>query len=237
MKYSTPRIVQNQGYRPLRWSLVLLAMCGLVLAGYYASQYQIDQRSQETQNVIKFQQERIDELEINRSESTEKLAVLERTSQIDREAVRKVKEELKNYQQERSKLDEELTFLRSMVSSKGDREGVQIHRFSLKQGAEEREFQYRFTLSQAMKNGNTASGWVFLAVDGLKEGEPVWLPLREVTKEKTERIKMRFKHFQDLEGVIRLPSNFEPLKVIVEVKPSKKNLPEVKQRFDWVVKG
>jgi len=88
-----------------------------------------------------------------------------------------------------------------------------------------------------MKNGNTASGWVFLAVDGLKEGEPVWLPLREVTKEKTERIKMRFKHFQDLEGVIRLPSNFEPLKVIVEVKPSKKNLPEVKQRFDWVVKG
>lgn len=48
---------------------------------------------------------------------------------------------------------------------------------------------------------------------------------------------MRFNHFQDIEGVIKLPEDFKPLKVIVEVKPSNKNMSEVKQRFDWVVKG
>ncbi|MCB1830102.1 MAG: hypothetical protein H6964_11280 [Chromatiaceae bacterium] len=209
----------------------------MALVGYYASRYQAGLGSQELQSVVRLQQERINELERIRLESAEKLAVLERSSQIDQEAVRKVRDELKNYQQERLQLDEELTFLRSMVSTKDDREGVQIHRFSLKKGDGEGVFQYRFTVTQSMNNGDTASGWAFLAVDGLKEGEPMWLPLREMTKEKTERIKVRFNQFQDIEGIIQLPENFKPLKVIVEVKPSNKNLPEVKQRFDWVVKG
>jgi len=212
-------------------------MLSLASLGYYASRYQINLGSQELQGIIQLQQNQIEELEHGRSSAEEKLAVLERSSQIDREAMRIVKEELKNYQEERSQLEEELTFLRSMVSAKDDREGVQIQRFSLKRGSDEREFQYRFTVTQAMKNGETASGWIFLAVDGLNENEPIWLPLRELTKDNTERIKMRFNHFQDIEGVIRLPDNFKPLKVIVEVKPSSKNMPEVKQRFDWVIKG
>jgi hypothetical protein len=237
MKYSTPRIVQDQGYRPLRWVLILILMCGMALAGFFASRYQASLSSQELQQIIRFQQNQIEELERDRLDSAEKLAVLERSSQIDQEAVRKVREELKSYQQERSELDEELVFLRSMVSAEDDRKGVQIHRFSLRKGDAEGEFQYRFTVTQSMKNGDTASGWAFIAVDGLRNGEPVWLPLRELTKEKTERIKVRFKQFQDIEGVIQLPDNFKPLKVIVEIKPGSKNLPEVKQRFDWVVKG
>jgi len=237
MKYSTPRIVQNQGYRPLRWILILVLMCGLVFIGYYASHFQADLGSQEMLGVIKFQKERIDELERERSDSAEKMALLESSSQIDQEAVRKVREELKNYQQERSQLDEELIFLRSMVSAKDDRKGIQIHRFSLKKGSAEGEFQYRFTVTQSMKNGETASGWAFIAVDGLRDNQPVWLPLRELTKEKTERIKVRFNQFQDIEGLIQLPDNFKPLKLIIEVKPGSKDLPEVKQRFDWEIKG
>lgn len=237
MKYSTPRIVQDQGYRPLRWILILVSMCGLVFIGYYASRFQAHLGLQEMQDVIGFQKERIDELERDRSESAEKIAVLERSSQIDQEAVRKVRAELKNYQQERLQLDEELTLLRSMVSTKDDREGVQIHRFSLQKGSAEGEFQYRFTVTQSIKNGDTASGWAFIAVDGLRGGEPVWLPLRELTKEKTERIKVRFKQFQDIAGTIQLPEDFKPLKVIVEIKPGNKDLPEVKKRYEWVVKG
>lgn len=240
MKYSTPRIVQDQGYRSLRWILILVLMCGMVVVGFFANRFNADfdsQEMQQLQDVIKFQKERIDELERDRSASAEKMALLERSSQIDQEAVRKVREELKNYQDERLQLDEELIFLRSMVSVKEDREGVQIHRFSLKKGASEGEFQYRFTVTQSVKNGDTASGWAFIAVDGLQDNEPAWLPLRELTKEKTERIKVRFKQFQDVEGIIQLPGNFKPLKVIVEVKPGGKDLPEVKERFDWVVKG
>lgn len=237
MKYSTPRIVQAQGYRSLRWILILVLMCGMATLGFFANRFQENLNSQEIREVIKYQKDRIDELERDRAASAEKIAVLESSSQIDQEAVRQVREELKSYQQERLQLDEELIFLRSMVSAKDDREGVQIQRFSLKKGSAEGEFQYRFTVTQSVNNGEIASGWAFLAVDGLQDGEPAWLPLRELTKEKTERIKVRFKQFQDIEGVIQLPDSFKPLKVIVEVKPGGKDQPDVKQRFDWVVKG
>jgi len=236
MNYSTPRIVQSQGHRPLLWLLIVLLMGAMVFLGHYATRYQNDLRSQEMQEVINYQKERINELERDRADASAKMALLERSSQIDQEAVRKVKEELIEYQEERSQLNEELLFLRSMVSDKNDREGVQIHKFSLLKGETEGEFQYRFTITQSAKNGET-TGWAFLAVDGLQGGEPAWLPLRELTKEKTERIKVRFKQFQDIEGVINLPDGFKPLKLIVEVKPGNKDLPDVKERFDWLVKG
>ena len=35
----------------------------------------------------------------------------------------------------------------------------------------------------------------------------------------------------------RLPDNFKPRRVIVEIKPNNKKLPEVKEHFDWVVAG
>jgi len=72
-------------------------------------------------------------------------------------------------------------------------------------------------------------------VDGVNGEEPAWLPLREITEGNTEKVKMRFKHFQEVEGVIQLPEGFTPLKVIIEIKPSNKKLPELKRRFDWVV--
>ena len=66
---------------------------------------------------------------------------------------------------------------------------------------------------------------------GMYQGE------RELTEENTELLKMRFKHFQDLEGVVQLPEGFTPRKMIVEIKPNSKKLPPVKERFDWTVTG
>ena len=56
MKYSTPRIVQDRGFRFLRWVLILVLMCGMALVGYYASRYQAGLGSQELQSVVRLQQ-------------------------------------------------------------------------------------------------------------------------------------------------------------------------------------
>ena len=135
-------------------------------------------------------------------------------------------------------MEEELLFLRSMVSSKDERNEIRIQRFKLERTSSERRFRYSFTLTQNFSQGDAAAtGSIFLAVDGTQEGEPRWLPLRDLTEENTELLKMRFKHFQDLEGVVQLPEGFTPLKMIVEIKPNSKKLPPVKQRFDWAVAG
>ena len=70
-------------------------------------------------------------------------------------------------------------------------------------------------------------------MDGIRDGQPKWLPLRDITDNNAEIILMKFKQFQDVEGVIRLPDSFKPKKMIVEIKPNNKKLSPVKQRFKW----
>lgn len=237
MRYSTPKIVQpGSGLLPA-WliALLVLALIGSILAYLHFSQRVAGPAIEELQHKVSIQQRRIEELESERVALNERITGLTRASQIDQEAIRQVREELSSRQEERASMEEELAFLRSMVSSKEDREGIQVQRFKLHKGAPTGVYHYSFTLTQTIKNGDAAVGWIFFAVDGVSAGKPAWLPLREITEESTEKVKMRFKHFQDVEGEIRLPEGFKPLKVIIEVKPNNKKLPELKQRFDWVV--
>ena len=238
MKYSTPKIVQPGSRQGYLWLVLgLLTLLALVVGwqsfdlGRGHAGDELRQLRVETAD----QQQRITELEQLRAALQEQLAGLERANQVDREAMRQVREQLAGYQQERVKMEEELTFLRSMVSSKGERGALRIQRFQLQPAGEKGSYRFSFTVTQTLANETAAVGSIFFAVDGTQNGKPLWLPLREITEEKSEKLKMRFNNFQDVEGLIRLPEDFEPRRVIVEIKPNNKKLPEVKEHFDWVL--
>lgn len=234
--YKTPRIVQPGRRSPWGGLLLLVVLAALLGAGWYGFYLQPQVPLVDTEKMqaeLAGQTDRIRELERERERLLEQVAILERAGQIDREAVRQVREQLAGFQAERSKMEEELTFLRSMVSTKEDRQGIQIQRLALSADGGNGRYRYRFTITRNMQIDGVAAGWIFFAVDGLRDGEPVWLPLREITEDNTDKLKMRFKHFQDIEGQIQLPDDFKPLKVIIEVKPNNKKLSPVKQRFDW----
>ncbi len=238
MHYRTPRIVQPGSRLPLFLSLLVVLM--LLAGGWYL--WLGPGRDQgpdpaQLQQQLDASAARIQALEVEREKLLEQIAMLERTSQIDREAVRQVREQLAAYQEERSKMEEELTFLRGMVSSRQDREGIQVQRLVLKRAGDDGRYSFRFTVTRNMQNDGVVSGSIFFAVDGQRDGKPTWLPLREITDDSVEKLRMRFKNFQDVEGDIRLPEGFKPLKVIIEVKPNDKKLPPVKQLFDWKVTG
>jgi len=236
VNYRTPRIVQ-QGHRsPWVWLAVLLVVAVLAGAGWYGFNARWQTPAPDLQALraeLAGQAGRIVELEQERDRLLEQVAILERAGQIDREAVRQVREQLAGFQEERSKMEEELTFLRSMVSTKEDRNGIQIQRLALAADGGDGRYRYKFTITRNMQSDGVATGWIFFAVDGIRDGEPVWLPLREITEDNTDKLKMRFRHFQDIEGQIRLPDGFKPLKVIIEVKSNNKKFSPVKQRFDW----
>ena len=149
--------------------------------------------------------------------------------------MRQVKKQLADYQEERAKIEEELTFLRSMVVDKETRNGIQIREFKLERAGAKGVYRYRFAITRSDKGSDMATGSIFIAVDGLRDGQPKWLPLRDITDDNIEMVLMKFKQFQDVEGVIRLPDSFKPKKMIVEIKPNSNKLSPVKQRFDWTV--
>jgi hypothetical protein len=122
-----------------------------------------------------------------------------------------------------------------MVVDKETRNGIQIREFRLERAGAKGVYRYRFAITRSDKGTDMATGSIFIAVDGVRGGQPKWLPLRDITEDKTEMVLMKFKQFQDVEGVIRLPDSFKPKKMIVEIKPNSDKLSPVKQRFAWTV--
>jgi hypothetical protein len=179
----------------------------------------------------------IEALRQERATLRQRVAALERSSQIDRESVRRTRKLIEEYQSERLKLEEELTFLRGIISQAATKGGLSIHNFELAANGEEGVYRFRFTVSQVLKNFGVARGGISITLDGTKEGQESSLSLADVTKDKKESLSMRFKHFQNYEGVIRLPKDFKPTALTVEVKPTNKKLSPVSRRFKWVVIG
>lgn len=182
-------------------------------------------------------QQKVEKLEIDRASLRQQLADLERRSQVDREAVSKAKEELKRYQTERLDLQEEVAFLRGIVSS-GEGIGVlRIQHFHLERGGSDNLYRYRFTISKVLRDSIVTTGQIRVTLDGKQGFEERSLPLKEVTANNDETLKMRFRHFQNIEGEFSLPSGFRPSGVTIEVDPDGKGFSPASKHFDWVITG
>ncbi len=234
-KMSTPKIT-HPGHS-VAWSLLPLVgvLCGVTW--YMVEQVQVSKEPRyiKLDEQATLQQQRIEALEKERFELHQQVAVLERTSQIDREAIFQIRAEVKERQSERLKLQEELIFLRGVVSSGAKKGGLNLQDFHLQNIENSGIFRYRFTVTQVLKNIGVVTGRIWISLDGKQADEQLSLPLKQITEEKTESIKMRFKHFQDVEGVIRLPQGFHPSGFVIEVKSTNEKLSSVSQRFDWIV--
>lgn len=240
MKITTPKIVQSRSRWVYVWGVVSIVLGAVLLVGWqgYLSQpdpvKDIDQVSP-LQKRIKEQAQEIASLVEERGRLREQIAALERAGQIDKEAMREVREELKQSRSSYMEMESELALLRGIVETSVKSEGLYIQGFRLDKAEEAQLYRYSFTVSQSLKNAGAAVGWIELALEGEKNGEQSLLPLKEITKEKDEKLKMRFRHFQDVDGLIQLPEGFNPERVIVEINPTNNKLPQIKKTFDWLV--
>jgi hypothetical protein len=166
----------------------------------------------------------------------ERVAILERSSQIDQQAAQDVKSDLGQLEMELQAAREEIEFYRGIVAPGDVQSGLRIHRFTLESGTGAGEYHYDLVLTQLKRNDRLATGVVDWKIAGLMLGEPGELALAGVTNPAVKQLKFRFRYFQELAGTITLPYGFEPEKVILDVIPEGKGKPpSVKQTFDWYV--
>jgi hypothetical protein len=80
-----------------------------------------------------------------------------------------------------------------------------------------------------MRNGKVVSGSVDLSVSGkLKQ-----LSREEIVNSAAPVLAFEFKYFQRLEGRLRLPKDFVPHRVYVQVHPPGGRPSRVEKAFDW----
>lgn len=228
----TPRIVQPAGSSNF-W-LLILGLLGLALwtwqifeAGRGWAGYDFERsRTREAQL-----QARIEQLESSVGQLRLEAASNARASQIDRDAVRQAQASLTELQAERSRLTKEVSFLRGLLSA--GRGPLHVRSFQITADASG-GFRYKLTVAQALRNIGATQGSLRLTVSGRDaEGERSKLGLDEIGDTGRRGVPLRFTHYQDLDGVIRLPKGFEPESVTIEIRPKNKGLKRVTEVFPW----
>lgn len=177
---------------------------------------------------------RIEELEASVKQLRLEAASNARASQIDREAVRQANESLASMAEERAGLTQEVSLLRGLLSS--GRGPLHVQNFSL-QPQDDGSVRYRFTVAQALRNIGTTRGSVYLKVSGKVAGKERRLDLKDLAEGGMRSLSVDFTHYQDLDGVIRLPKDFQPESVTIDIRPKNKKLKRVTEVFQWQLAG
>lgn len=207
--------------------LVLGALAGAFLSGLLLGRDGIDLAAERTRAL---EQER-DLLSQELAELRQRGMVLERAQQVDEEAARALRDQLKESQGQRLSLEKEVALLRRLIQEGG--KGIpQVKDLVVEQPSAD-EVLYRFTVSQLIPEFGRSEGTVDLRVRGSLAGEERTLGLAELDQAEPGGHRMGFDHFQVFEGRLRLPAGMVAERLIIDVKPKTKGLLPVTETFPW----
>jgi hypothetical protein len=217
-------------------ALILLAL--LVKVWFFPSEDEKDPyviQIREMEQAIERQERLIGVLKKENRELQQRYTKMEHLRGIDQESLSNLYDQLKADQNERLKVEKELAFRKGMVSSDPEKVVLQLQKLRLQPGKEENSFQYAFTVNRALKGTEYLEGFAYLTLTGEQEGKKRSIPFKQVNVDKKDKIKLRFKHFQSIEGEMQLPSGFKPSGVTIEVRPVNGKIKSVKKSYKWVL--
>ncbi len=150
--------------------------------------------------------------------------------QVDSQALAAVREDLTATREARARLEEEVTFFRSLMDPKSVVRGLQIARFETLPLASGR-YSYHLLLTQIATRRSWLSGKVYIELAGSTAQGPQVLPLTELASVEDYPLTFRFRYFQDLRGELQLPDGFAPVDVRIRVLRSGKD--PLERSFPW----
>lgn len=176
----------------------------------------------------------IDTLDDRIEELEQEVALLETHREIDREAYKEVEASLIELQAKIVEQQDAIAFYRGIVSPADGRPGLRVQDFKLTRGGEEREFNLRLVLVQAMKHDRKVSGDVSVSVEGSEDGEAKSYALSELLPADADKAwPFSFRYFQDFDRQIVLPDGFTPERVHVEVRSRTRSISSIEESFAW----
>ncbi len=159
----------------------------------------------------------------------ESLARAQRTIQMDQAAYQELDKSLKGSAQEIVRLREEVNFYRNIISPADKKSGLRLQSFSIVPAGGVNQYRYKLVLIQALKHERAVTGQASFEIDGMQAGEDVQLRFPRATE---RPIAVNLKYFQDIEGKIELPRNFQPRRIRVSITTSGGGQP-VEASYAW----
>ena len=229
--------VRIQKYNPARRRIVfLLSVLGLlgICWGFYNLGFKTSGYDHKIANEeIRLLQAQVAQLEDQRAQLLRNLALFQRSTEIESQASKEVKQTLNTLETRVMELNEELTFYKSIVSPSEMRRRLSIQNFQLVRAEDKNKFSYKLMLTQVQGNNQIAKGSVKFKLAGKSNGKRMTLSLVDLSDRKRETITFAFKYFQSLEGNLTLPAGFTPFNLEIQINPRSKKLAAIQKSYSW----
>lgn len=165
----------------------------------------------------------------------EQIALLETHRSIDREAYNDVEVNLVELQAKIQEQQDAIAFYRGIVSPADGKAGLRVQDFRLTRGGNEREYNIRLVLIQAMKHDRKVSGDVRLSIAGIENGVETSYEFAQLLPEDAEENwAFSFRYFQDFDRQVVLPDGFTPERVTVHVESRTRSIESIEEDFSWL---
>lgn len=210
---------------------VIVVVTALVSAGLIYN-YGLNRAGFERQSAEEAQQALHDDtrkLHDENQDLRESLARSQRTIQMDQAAYQDLDKSLKASAQEIVKLREELNFYRNIISPADKKSGLRIQSLYIEPIGNTNQFRYKLVLIQALKHELTIQGRAVFEITGMQVGEDTVLQFPNANE---RPVVVNFKYFQDIEGKLILPRNFQPKRVKISIL-SAGGTPMVEATYAW----
>ena len=234
LSVDSPRIIRspNVVLRVFVLLLVLVALGVAAGAAYFAGIQAERAAAKPMIDGVRAVERERDALVEQVAELKQESIVLKRSQQIDQEACRSVSEQMKGAQDERLAAEKELSFLRRLIQEGGG--GIlQPKDFKLKESEKEGDFRYSFTIQQLIQDFGESTGSVDIRIIGERDGKETALSLSNLKGSEPISHRLKLKHFQVIDGMIRIPEDFQPKNLVVDIKPKSAKLTSVSETFPW----
>lgn len=159
---------------------------------------------------------------------------LERAQAIDEQALNTARNTIAELEGSIANLEADLTFYRNIMAPSEVSKGLQVDQLSLRDARGEGRYDFKLVLTQVGDNKSYISGVVAVNIIGAQEGEQEVIPLRDLSEDVEDLgVRFRFRYFQDVEGTLALPDDFEPYEVQVVAKAEGSKASQAERTFDW----
>lgn len=188
----------------------------------------------ETGNERQAYEDQIMALEDRIVELKQEVALLETNREVDRESYKTVEESLSTLQAKIQEQRDAIAFYRGIVSPSDGNSGLRVQDLKLTRGREEREFNVRLVLVQAMKHDRKVSGDVNLTIAGSQGGVDTTYEYQQLLPEDADTgWAFSFRYFQDFDRQLILPDGFTPERITVEVRSRTRSISSIEESFAW----
>jgi hypothetical protein len=130
---------------------------------------------------------------------------------------------------------QELAFYRGIVAQGASGVGVKVQQVHITPGPKAQRFVLHIALVRSVRPDSVAIGSLALSIDGTADGKATTLELPALTPSKQKELPFNFRYFENLDQDVSLPAGFQPEKLAVEVRSSKKDVAPASQSFPWSV--